>query len=116
MARTAPFLAVASMAVLLAGCEIATTDPFDQPGTWRPIGANDHNLRAMVANPNDLAAGYGERGSSSIMANAAATRYYTDKLKQLPKSAAIGLAGGDGSGGGGGGTTTGLGASSGGNQ
>src|ERR1700722_18591537 len=52
---TASFLplALASLLLLaLAGC--AQTDPYTRPGAWRPNGANDANLRAMVVVPSDL--------------------------------------------------------------
>ena len=62
MKVTAPLLALASLA-LLAAC-----DPYHAPGTWRPTGDNDRNLRTMVADPRDLATGAGSevaRGSAA---------------------------------------------------
>lgn len=40
--------------ILVAGC---AAEPFERPGTWRATGANEQNLRAMVANPADLERG-----------------------------------------------------------
>jgi hypothetical protein len=57
MKATAILLALASM-VLLAAC-----DPFQTPGTWRATASNDHNLRAMVADPRDLEGGAGDEGA-----------------------------------------------------
>ncbi len=57
---------------LLAACGAGnplTGDTIDRPGTWQPTGDNDANLRVMVANPRDLAAGVGAANSA---ANAAA--------------------------------------------
>jgi hypothetical protein len=98
----------------LAGCQTATTDPFDRPYTWRPTGINDDNLRAMLVNPNDMVVGQAARGSIGVLANASVSRVMQDKVKALPKvDTGSGAPGGD-AGGGGGGTTTGLGATGGG--
>ncbi len=104
--------------VAVAGCDIANKDPFERPMTWQPTGANDANLRAMVANPEDLTSGRGARGSHAILANAAVTRVLTDRVKQLPKVTTSGFGGGGGEagGGGGGGGNTGLGAAGSGTQ
>ena len=53
---------------LLCGC---ATSHLEQPGTWRPIGANDINLRAMVSDPAHLRAGVAastERGAPAALA------------------------------------------------
>jgi hypothetical protein len=39
--------------IALAGCD--QIDPYKRSGDWRPNGANDSNLRAMVRVPSDLA-------------------------------------------------------------
>ncbi len=43
------------LVLLVSGC---AQDPFERPGTWslapEGLGANDSNLRAMLANPEDL--------------------------------------------------------------
>ncbi len=65
----------------LGGC---TQDPFERPGTWKPIGANEHNLRAMVASPDHLERGVAadtERGSA---ASTAVTRLLIERRRQLP--------------------------------
>jgi hypothetical protein len=54
--RRAAAALCAALALAGAGC---TEDPLDRPGTWRPTGANDANLRAMIARPDDLARGSG---------------------------------------------------------
>ena len=46
---------LAAVLFALAGCQ--ATDPLYREGLWRPTGANDANLRAMVAVPSDLAWG-----------------------------------------------------------
>jgi hypothetical protein len=41
-----------ALPLLAAGC--MTPEPFDREGTWRASGANQANLRAMVADPSHL--------------------------------------------------------------
>jgi hypothetical protein len=55
---------------LLGGCNFDpfSQDPIDKPGTWAPEGVNDANLRAMVANPQDLVAGAGTANSTGAEA------------------------------------------------
>ena len=43
----------------LVGC--AAEDPLTRPGLWTPIGANDANLRVMIADPKDLVSGVSDR-------------------------------------------------------
>lgn len=42
------------LALAAAGCG---PEPYDRPGTWRATGANERNLRAMVADPAHLTRG-----------------------------------------------------------
>lgn len=86
----------------LAGCGIAARDSWEDPGSWRSAGVNDMNLQAMIANPNDLIAGRGERGASAVLATTAVNRYLTDKVKALPKSGGFGIGQGGGGDAGGG--------------
>lgn len=77
----------------LAGC--GAIDPLARPGVWHPTGANDANLRAMAANPQDLAGGVGSPLADGTLAAAAVARYHADRVKPLPDSglAAITLGG-----------------------
>ena len=68
----------------LAGCD--ATDPYMRDGTWRPNGANESNLRAMVASPSDLVRGMPGEGNGQ-QAAAALDRYRNDKVRLLPDSA-----------------------------
>ncbi len=68
----------------LAACD--NLDPFNRAGVWRPAGANDANLQAMVDEPNDLVAGRGARGSDGQMAGQAVERLRTDRVRALPAS------------------------------
>ena len=52
--KKAIFVATAFL-LTLSGC--ASQDPYTREGVWRPNGANDNNLRSMVANPEDLVTG-----------------------------------------------------------
>ena len=67
-----------------AGC--AGVDPLHRPGTWQPVGANDANLRAMIANPEDLHHGRAGSGADGEIAARAVARYRAGKVKELPDS------------------------------
>lgn len=104
-----PFLA------LLGGCQ---QDPFERPHTWSlpptGLGANDSNLRAMLVNPNDLAAGTGDDTSTGPLSVRPVDALLTGRRKPLPsvnaseigaQSGQQGQQGGGGPGGGGAGGT-----------
>jgi hypothetical protein len=69
----------------LAAC--TETEPYVRAGDWRPLGANAANLRAMVANPNDLVAGHGELVSDGEAAADPVTRLREGNVHPLPNSA-----------------------------
>jgi hypothetical protein len=71
--------------LLLAAC--AAADPYEREGVWRPNGANDVNLRAMVVSPSDLVRGVDSTGSDGQQAAAALDRQRLDKPRVLPDSA-----------------------------
>lgn len=83
MSRIAlPWLARAVLPLLvLAGC--AQIDPLTKEGVWRPTGANDANLRAMVAVPSDLAYGRAARTSDGNLAARAVDRLRTGRVYPL---------------------------------
>lgn len=68
----------------LSGC--AAEDPLTRPGLWQPVGANDANLAAMVADPDDLVTGVSDRRMDGQVAAAAVARYRAGKVKDLPDS------------------------------
>ncbi len=70
------------VALLLAMPGCAQTDA-DIPGTWRPSGVNDQNLRAMLANPADAYGGVGATTSRGDSGGRAVTRLLTDRRRQL---------------------------------
>jgi hypothetical protein len=70
--------------ILVACCTYDPFDPYQRPGTWVPDGANDANLRAMVANPHDLVEGTGEGVSSGAEAASPVSRVLTGKRYPLP--------------------------------
>jgi hypothetical protein len=72
-------------ALTLSGCNM--TDPYSREGVWRPNGANEANLRAMVVSPADLARGVSAPGGDGQQAAAALERYRNDKVRALPDSA-----------------------------
>ena len=73
------------LALALAGC--ADTDPYERPGVWRPNGANDANLRAMVAVPSDLVQGVPDAPGDGQQAALALDRARRDRVRPLPDSA-----------------------------
>lgn len=74
------------LAVLLSGCAYDPFDPYQVPGTWRPTGANEQNLRVMLARPTDALGGRGDPGSDGQRAAAAVERLRADNVKPLPES------------------------------
>lgn len=70
------------VAALLGGCE--WYDPFQRPGAWRPTGANEANLRAMVGRPADLTFGAQAEGSDGHLAADAVDRLREDRVRRLP--------------------------------
>jgi len=88
MIRAMPLLPglLLPLLLVLAGCD--RTDPYLREGVWRPNGANEANLHAMVAVPSDLAtatpAGPADGGSAA----AALDRLRRDRVRSLPGSAA----------------------------
>ena len=73
-------LLVMLTAVGTGGC----SDPeIDRPGTWKPVGINDRNLRAMLVNPQDAYIGTGAITSRGDSGSRAATRLLTDRRRPL---------------------------------
>lgn len=108
MTRT-PFIyaALALGVVLLGGCE--DRDPYRRTDVWRPTGAPQANLAAMVANPQDLIRGHGVNRSDPKVANTAIQHIWTDTPKPLLDATGQ-ASGGGGSGGSGSGSGSGGGA------
>ncbi len=65
----------------LAGCE--ATDPYLRAGAWRPNGANEANLRAMVVMPADLVAAAPAGAADGVLAAAAVDRLHHDHVRLL---------------------------------
>ena len=78
--RSKVAVALVTASIGLAGC---TEYEVDRPGTWQPTGANDHNLRAMLVNPQDMTAGTGAITSRGDTASRAVTRLANDRRRQL---------------------------------
>ena len=70
--------------MVLAGCD--RIDPYKRDGAWRPNGANEANLRAMVV-PSDLSVATRAGPADGQLAAAALSRLHHDRLRQLPDSA-----------------------------
>lgn len=81
MRGTLLFLAAASLAALLPGCN--SLEPYKRAYTWHPIGANESNLATMVADPTDLARGRGTNAMDGQIAAAAVDRLRHDRVKPL---------------------------------
>ncbi len=73
-----------ALPLALAAC--AAEDPLTRAGLWRPIGANDTNLAAMIADPDDLVTGVPNRVADGQIAAAAVARYRAGKVKDLPEA------------------------------
>jgi len=86
---------IALAAGALGGC--AVIDPFERPGVWRPIGANDVNRELQVARPTDLVQGRGTTDADGQTAAAAVDRLRHDRVKELPQSSVSGVGAGGGS-------------------
>lgn len=78
----------------LGGCA-ETLDPYAREGVWRPSGANDHNLRAMVAAPGEIVVGTGAAGADGQTAAEAVARLRTDRVRPLPETSALRAIGGN---------------------
>ena len=72
--------------LLLAGLPLLAGCVYDRPGTWRPVGANEANLRAMITDPEDLVTGAADNRADGQVVAAAVARYRTGKVKDLPDS------------------------------
>jgi len=68
----------------LAGCQM--TDPYLRAGAWRPNGANEANLRAMVVMPADLVAAAPAGRADGDLAAAAVDWLHHDHVRALPDS------------------------------
>jgi len=87
-------LSAGAPAMILLGLAGCAQDPYERPGRWQQPGANDRNLRAMVADPGHLSRGVAplhERGNAG--ANAV-TRLLTERRRPLPalRSSTVGAA------------------------
>lgn len=69
--------------LLPAACDLHQ-DPLMKQGTWQPTGANEANLRVMVADPSDLAGRPVVAGQPASTPVHAIDRLLTDKVKELP--------------------------------
>ena len=75
-----PLCLIMVTAISAAGC----SDPeIDRPGTWKPTGANDLNLRAMLVNPQDAYSGTGALTSRGDAGSRAVTRLLADRRRAL---------------------------------
>ena len=70
--------------LLLTACEGGGAG-LDRAGMWQPTGANEHNLRAMVADPDHLNEGIGTPRSRSVTAVAPITRLDAGERPELPE-------------------------------
>ena len=65
----------------LAGCD--QIDPYTRAGAWRPNGANEAALRAMVLVPSDVVLATPAERSDGGMAAAAVARLRHDNVRTL---------------------------------
>ena len=74
------------MLTLLCAAGCAGEDPLSRAGQWHPVGANDANLRTMIADADDLVTGVASRQADGQVAAAAVARYRAGRVKELPDS------------------------------
>lgn len=75
---------LALLAIVAALGVTGCADPeIDRPGTWKPTGINDQNLRAMLADPQDLSGGTGALTARGNSASRAVTRLLIDRRRPL---------------------------------
>src|SRR5262249_23137904 len=70
--------------IVPGGCN--QIDPYQRDGVWRPNGANEANLRAMVTVPSDLAVATRANPTDGELAAAALSRLHHDNVRPLPDS------------------------------
>ena len=80
----------AMLLLLVSGCA-GMNDPFEKPYTWRAQGDNAANLRAMIADPQDLERGRGETASLGAEAGPPVTRLFQNRRFPLPDLSASGI-------------------------
>lgn len=78
--RRRAVVAIVAANLSMAGC---TDYEIDRPGTWQATGANEHNLRAMLVNPQDLTMGTGSITARGDSGSRAVTRLGNDRRRQL---------------------------------
>ena len=85
-------LAIAALSLPLAGC--TQYGAWNSQGMWQPTGSNAANLRAMVADPQDLVAGRGSTTAPGDEAARAVTNFETGKSPSLASTSGYGSSGG----------------------
>jgi hypothetical protein len=83
-------LAACVLSLWAAGC--SPEDPIDRLGTWRPTGANDWDLRAMIANPGDLVRGEAAASDRGDAGAKAVTRLLLERRRPLIRESSSSLA------------------------
>lgn len=73
-----------ALLVLLGGC--SSIDPYERQGVWRPLNANEANLRIHVADPAMLERGVDDHRSDGRVMAQAVDRYRHDRVRPLPAS------------------------------
>lgn len=80
--------------LLLSAC---SPSPWHEQGMWQPNGANNKNLRAMIADPHDLTQGQSATGSDAQLAVPPVTALLSGKASSGEASQGGGASAGGGS-------------------
>lgn len=86
-------LAIAVITLPLASC--TQYGAWNSQGMWQPIGSNSANLRAMIANPQDIVSGRGSVTAPGGEAARAVTNFETGRTPSLA-STSVGYGGANG--------------------
>lgn len=84
-------LAIGGALLALVAC---SDDPFERPGTWQAVGANEANLRAMVQDPATLRRGVGAGTDRGQQGSTAITTLEAGKRPAVPTTELSGVGSG----------------------
>lgn len=85
---TGRIILLVGLGLSLAGC--TQYGAWNSPGMWQPTGSNEANLRAMVADPQDLVSGRGRNTAPGDEAAQSVSNLESGKTPSLAGGASSG--------------------------